>query len=93
MTTARVPVDELRELAGADRFRPGYAVATVIAWILAAIGWLAGRTLVILGWLAGRTWLTLAYMAEAVIYGFRSGAGLPPKGTPPATAAQAPPAR
>lgn len=82
MTTARIPVDELRKLAASDRFRPGYALATVLAWFFAALGWLAGRGLVLLGWLAGRTWLTLAYMAEAVIYGFRNGAGLPPKTAP-----------
>lgn len=84
MTTATesFPVDELRERAGTRKFQPGRATATAAGWLLAALGWLLGRSLVITGWLAGRTWLALAYMAEAVVFGFRSGAGLPPKGVP-----------
>jgi hypothetical protein len=84
MTTATesFPVDELRERAEADQFRPGRAVATAAGWLLAAIGWLLGRSLVLLGWAAGHAWLVLAYMAEAVVYGFRNGAGLPPKAAP-----------
>jgi hypothetical protein len=87
MTTATTsfPVDELRERAEADRFRPGRAAATAVGWFFAALGWLAGRFLVIAGWAAGRTWMMLAYMAEAVIFGFRNGAGLPlppPKAAP-----------
>lgn len=86
MTTATesFPVDELA--AGArDRAAlagPGRVIATVIGAVFAALGWTAGRGLVIFGWLAGRTWLALAYMTEAVVFGFRNGAGLPPKGVP-----------
>lgn len=82
MTTANLPVDELRERAESRRFRPGYALAAVTYALLAALGWITGRGLVVLGWIAGRTWLSLAYMAEAVIFGFRNGAGLPPKAAP-----------
>jgi hypothetical protein len=84
MTTATesFPVDELREIARTRKFRPGRAAATAAGWFFAALGWLLGRFLVIAGWAAGRVWLSLAYMAEAVVYGFRSGAGLPPKAVP-----------
>lgn len=79
MTTATesFPVDELTARAAGRQFRPGRAVRTVIGALFAAVGWLLGRSLVILGWAAGRTWLALAYMAEAVVFGFRNGAGLP----------------
>jgi len=90
MTTAELPVDELRERAASRSFRPGYALAAATGALFAALGWLAGRSLVVLGWTGGRLWLTGAYLAEAVIFGFRSGAGLPPKGTPEE---QKPPAR
>lgn len=82
MTTAEIPVAELRERAASRRFRPGYALAAVTGALFAALGWTAGRSLVVLGWTAGRAWLMSAYLAEAVIFGFRSGAGLPPKDTP-----------
>lgn len=80
MTTAEIPLDELAERAA--EARPGRAAVTALTAVLVALGWLAGRSLVVLGWLAGRTWLILAYAAEAVIFGFRSGAGLPPKAAP-----------
>jgi hypothetical protein len=96
MTTAEIPVAELRERAETRQFRPGYALSVIIAWICAGLGWTAGRGLVVLGWTAGRAWLIGVFMAEAVIYGFRNGAGLPPSPSPPAKAkagAESPPAR
>jgi hypothetical protein len=84
MTTEAFPVDQLAagardraELAG-----PGRVIATIVGAVFAALGWAAGRGLVVLGWVAGHTWLVLAYMAEAVVFGFRNGAGLPPRDRP-----------
>lgn len=78
MTTATesFPVDELSERAR-NAPSPGRVLVTAIGALFAAIGWLLGRSLVVLGWVAGRTWLALAYVAEAVVFGFRNGAGLP----------------
>lgn len=72
-STRALPVDEIRDRAAARQFRPGYAVATVIAAVCSALGWLLGRSLVVLGWLAGRAWLALCFMAEAVTWGFKQG--------------------
>jgi hypothetical protein len=91
MTTAPFPAAQIADQAR-DRARqitPGRVAVTVIGAVFAVLGWIAGRNLVCLGWIAGRTWLALAYMAEAVVYGFRNGAGLPL----PQTRSEQPPAR
>jgi hypothetical protein len=80
-----IPVDQLDEKAGQDR--PGRAVLTVIAALGVAIGWCVSKAFRGTGWLAGRTWQIGAFFTEAVIYGFREGAGLPQK----AAAAEQPP--
>jgi hypothetical protein len=73
-------VDQLEAKAGQDR--PGRAALTVIAAIGVTIGWLVSRFWRSLGWLAGRAWQIGCFFAEAVIYGFREGAGLPQKAAP-----------
>jgi hypothetical protein len=73
-------VDQLEAKAGQDR--PGRAALTVIAAIGVAVGWLVSRFWRGTGWLAGRTWMIGAFFTEAVIYGFREGAGLPQKAAP-----------
>jgi hypothetical protein len=85
--TQTIPVDQIAGRARQRRFRPGHALAVVIAAPFAALGWLLGRGLVSIGWVFGRIWLTLAFLAEAVIFGFRQGvmleSGAEPE-TPPA---------
>ncbi len=73
-------VDQLQEQA--RHVRPGRVLLTIIAAVGTAIGWAVGRFFLSIGWLAGRTWLILAFFTEAVIYGFRGGAGLPQKASP-----------
>lgn len=74
MTTATLPVDELREKALTAR--PARVLLTALCAVFAFLGWLAGRLITIAGWLAGRAWLILAYMAEAAVYGFKAGSTL-----------------
>jgi hypothetical protein len=68
-------VDQL--ISKSREVRPGRVLLTVIAAIGTAIGWAIGRFFLAIGWLAGRAWLIGAFFTEAVIYGFRGGAGLP----------------
>ena len=77
MTTLaeHVPVDELD--ARARQVRPGRVALIIIGAIGTAIGWAVARFFLAIGWLAGRIWLIGAYFTEAVIFGFRTGAGLP----------------
>lgn len=84
--TGSLPVDDL---IGRARKAPGArrVLMTAVAALFAGLGWVLGRGLVVLGWIAGRTWISLAYMAEAVIWGFRNGAGLPQPGDAAAKAA------
>jgi hypothetical protein len=84
--TTFVDVDQLAEKASGDR--PGRAALTVIAAVGVAIGWLVSKSWRGTGWLAGRTWQVGCFFTEALIYGFREGAGLPQKA---AAAEQAPP--
>jgi hypothetical protein len=78
-----IPVDQLADKASGDR--PGRVLLTVIAALGVAIGWCVSMAFRGTGWLAGRTWMIGAFFTEALIYGFREGAGLPQK------AAQGPP--
>lgn len=70
-------------LADARQVRLSRVLLTVLGAIGTAFGWLVGRTFVVIGWIAGRTFLTGAFFVEAVIYGFRAGAMLPPRAIPP----------
>lgn len=72
-STRALPVDEIRDRAQARQFRPGYAVATVVAAVCSALGWLLGKSLLVAGWAAGRAWLALCFMAETFAWGFRQG--------------------
>jgi hypothetical protein len=75
-----IPVDQLGEKAAGDR--PGRAALTVIAAIGVVIGWCVSKFWRGIGWLGGRTWMIGAFFTEAVIFGFREGAGLPQKAAP-----------
>lgn len=80
----RVPVDDLA--VRARDVQLSRVVLTLIGAIATAIGWAIGRAFISIGWAVGRGWLIAAYFAEAVIYGFRMGAKLPPPAqSPPGT--------
>lgn len=75
MTTAEIPVSELRERA--RDVRPGRTLATVILWLIVALGWVAGtawRTAVFLALLAWHRGLVMG--ALSLRYGYWKGLGL-----------------
>ena len=72
-----VPTEQF--LAGARQARLSRVLLTVLGAVGVAAGWGIGRFFTSIGWLAGRTFLIGAYFTEAVIFGFRAGAKLPPK--------------
>ena len=74
-------VDDLRSLEDRDVRLPR-ALLAVLGALGFALGWAAGRFPVALGWVAGRAYLVGAFWIEAVIFGFRQGAMLPPRVSP-----------
>lgn len=75
MTTAEIPVAELRERA--SKVRPGRTLATVILWLIAALGWLAGfawRSLVLLALITWHRGLVTG--ALSLRWGYWKGLGL-----------------
>jgi hypothetical protein len=75
MTTAEIPVSELRKQAAS--VRPGRVAATVILWLFVALGWILGtawRLTVFLALLAWHRGLVLG--ALSVRYGYWKGLGL-----------------
>ena len=75
MTTAEIPVAELRKQAAT--IRPGRVAATAILWVLVAFGWVLGaawRTAVFLALLAWHRGLVLG--ALSVRYGVLRGYGM-----------------
>lgn len=83
VTRADIPAITDNILADARQVRPSRVLLTVLGAIGTALGWATGRTFVADGWIAGRIFLTGAFFVEAVIYGFRAGAMLPPRAIPP----------
>ena len=65
MTTAPIPVDQFAEQARTTTARPGRALATVIAWVFVALGWLAGGA-----------WRGVVFCAVSARYGYWRGLGL-----------------
>lgn len=80
MTTAildAVPAEQL--LTDARQVKPGRVLLTILGALGIALGWSVSKTLTGIGWTTGRVFLTGAYFVEAVVYGFRAGANLPPR--------------
>ena len=75
MTTAEIPVAELRQRA--SQIRPGRTLGTAILWVLVAFGWVLGaswRTVVFLALVAWHR--GLVFGALSVRYGVLRGYGL-----------------
>lgn len=66
-------------LADARQARLSRVLLTVLGAAGVAAGWGIGRFFTSIGWVAGRAFLIGAYFTEAVIFGFRAGAHLPPR--------------